>query len=460
LGMWTPLRDVEQNPSVVVSSILMPGLLNFADNSQVMASEIRYGTAERRYELSNHLGNVLVVVSDRKIGVANASGVITSWTAQVLDAQDYAPFGMVMPGRKFSANIVYGGANAPQRYRYGFNGQERDTDVGENINTAMFWEYDARIGRRWNVDPKPNISVSPYNCFGGNPIFYSDYLGDKIKGANQTSANRMLTEIQGTFKGDKAAKLRNLFKLSSDKVTMQSINEKDFTAAVSGLSADEQKLAYGYYNAINSSDVHTVEMVYRSESLSTTAATLFGKSKGSDFDDLTYGGANTKTSNTSTYSVIMMDNQKQVGDYINSSGASSFRSSSPGELISHEVLGHGVGTLRNSATAYYQDAIQMSNLYLRIQGTGYYRDGSWHGKKSSDAVLSKSTANQTPSFVQIPATMQSQITVIKKAQREAELKVLEEAAQRMRAAQELNRHNDRLVNPIGERRPVLPMGGW
>jgi hypothetical protein len=30
------------------------------------------------FELANHLGNVLATVSDRKIGVANTSGVITS----------------------------------------------------------------------------------------------------------------------------------------------------------------------------------------------------------------------------------------------------------------------------------------------------------------------------------------------------------------------------------------------
>src|SRR5690606_19685811 len=47
--------------------------------------------------------------------------------------------------------------------------------------TAEFWEYDPRSIRRWNVDPKPNISLSPYNCFTGNPIAFSDEKGDTIK---------------------------------------------------------------------------------------------------------------------------------------------------------------------------------------------------------------------------------------------------------------------------------------
>ncbi|MFK7756234.1 MAG: M91 family zinc metallopeptidase [Flavobacteriales bacterium] len=67
-------------------------------------------------------------------------------------------------------------------YRYGFNGQEKDNEIaGEgNSNTAMFWQYDTRLARRWNRDPKPNPSISDYACFAGNPILYSDILGDTI----------------------------------------------------------------------------------------------------------------------------------------------------------------------------------------------------------------------------------------------------------------------------------------
>jgi hypothetical protein len=75
----------------------------------------------RRYELSNHLGNVLSVVWDRRTGVdQNSDGVVDYYTSEVLSAQDYYPFGMMMPGRKFSAGSVY---------RYGFNGKENDNEL-------------------------------------------------------------------------------------------------------------------------------------------------------------------------------------------------------------------------------------------------------------------------------------------------------------------------------------------
>ena len=44
--------------------------------------------------------------------------------------------------------------------------------------TAEFWQYDARLGRRWNIDPVTNASLSPYACFNNNPILYSDVNGD------------------------------------------------------------------------------------------------------------------------------------------------------------------------------------------------------------------------------------------------------------------------------------------
>jgi hypothetical protein len=65
-------------------------------------------------------------------------------------------------------------------YLFGFNGQERDDEVagGGNIMSAEFWEYDARLGRRWNLDPKPNPEISGYACFNNNPLYFTDIKGD------------------------------------------------------------------------------------------------------------------------------------------------------------------------------------------------------------------------------------------------------------------------------------------
>lgn len=76
-----------------------------------------------------------------------------------------------MPGRQFNGND----------YRYGMNGQEKDDEIFQGAMTAEYWEYDSRLGRRWNRDPIIMPWESPYACFAGNPILYADPRGLSAK---------------------------------------------------------------------------------------------------------------------------------------------------------------------------------------------------------------------------------------------------------------------------------------
>ena len=71
----------------------------------------------------------------------------------------------MQPGRKYSSG---------SQYRYGFNGHEKDKEVNENITTALYWEYDSRIGRRWDIDPIIKMNASNYCVLGNNPISMID----------------------------------------------------------------------------------------------------------------------------------------------------------------------------------------------------------------------------------------------------------------------------------------------
>ena len=98
----------------------------------------------------NHLGNVLNVVTDRKLPVADANDntKIAYFTADVVSFADYLPFGQIMPNRHASDNT----------YRYGFQGQERDDELkgdGNSVNFE-FRMHDPRLGRFFAVDPLAN----------------------------------------------------------------------------------------------------------------------------------------------------------------------------------------------------------------------------------------------------------------------------------------------------------------
>jgi hypothetical protein len=125
----------------------------------------------RHYELSNHLGNVQVVVTDKKIAYSFGGVDWAYYTVDVYTASDYGAFGQDIEERSFE--------RAPEKgYRYGMNGQEKDDDVADGVFSAQYWEYDSRDGRRWNVDPVPQISMSDYSVNKNNPIYYTDPNGD------------------------------------------------------------------------------------------------------------------------------------------------------------------------------------------------------------------------------------------------------------------------------------------
>ncbi|MBK9557414.1 MAG: hypothetical protein IPO47_16645 [Bacteroidetes bacterium] len=95
--------------------------------------------------------------------------VIASPT-NVSNKTHHDPFGMLLVGR----NIAF----ISENYKFGFNGQEQDDEVyGDgNLNTAEFWEYDTRLGRRWNLILIYIIGKVHISIFNNNPIIYSDPL--------------------------------------------------------------------------------------------------------------------------------------------------------------------------------------------------------------------------------------------------------------------------------------------
>jgi len=137
------------------------------------------------FELTNYLGNVNEVISDRKIAAdPNTNSITDYFEADVISYADYYPFGMDMPGR--------GGSMAD--YRYGYNGMEKDDEVSGDGNsyTTNFRQYDPRLGRWKSLDPMagkfPNIS--PFVAFNNNPIYFVDPLGLESEPSKTKTVNK------------------------------------------------------------------------------------------------------------------------------------------------------------------------------------------------------------------------------------------------------------------------------
>ena len=148
---------------------------------------------------------------------------------------------MLMPGRKYSSG----------KYRFGFNLHEKSDEISGvgNHTTALFGEYDTRLVRRWNPDPKSNVGLSVYSVFSNNPIWHSDILldtptvkeaalmsklvyGDKLSKEDQSVFNRSGWALSNKVSGVEYSKDKSGFKSALYERTID--GKTEYTYAFAG----------------------------------------------------------------------------------------------------------------------------------------------------------------------------------------------------------------------------------
>jgi len=133
------------------------------------------------YEITNYLGNVNVVISDRKLWTPATN----AFKACIVSRTDYFPFGMEISSRTTNSD----------NYRFGYNGMESDDETkgSGNSYTTEFRQYDPRIGRWLSLDPLMAQFPwqSPYCAFDNNPIVNVDPLGLYSEKRANKKAERM-----------------------------------------------------------------------------------------------------------------------------------------------------------------------------------------------------------------------------------------------------------------------------
>jgi RHS repeat-associated protein len=170
------VRKVDKLADVIVLASRNYTWINNTMTNEVIAPTTSIEYKKYRYlgaktfELTNHLGNVIATISDRKLMVQDAQniGYVHHYTPEILSIGEQYAFGMSMPGRTFSV----------ENYRYGFNGKENQDELLGEDNAQDFGArmYDGRLGRWWGLDPNQNsyAHLSPYNAMENNPIYFND----------------------------------------------------------------------------------------------------------------------------------------------------------------------------------------------------------------------------------------------------------------------------------------------
>ncbi len=124
-------------------------------------------------------------------------------------------------------------------YRLGFGGQEKDHDINAkgNVSTAEYWEYDSRLGRRWNVDPIVKPWESIYACYRNCPILLIDPTGEDVDLSKLSEEDK--SEIKNKVNSeheDYNKEFASLYKqLENDKTTVYTyINTHEKITAYEG----------------------------------------------------------------------------------------------------------------------------------------------------------------------------------------------------------------------------------
>jgi hypothetical protein len=166
-------------------------------NERILSSATRTsGDVEGEGSINNHLLRMSIIPASSQITLRLSSPLIGSTTTNGLQPGD--PGYVVMTCchnavklKKVTVKVKYLDQeqisvtlcdSTADRYRFGYNGQEKVNEIAGigNHNTAEFWEYDTRLGRRWNLDPefKKMPFASPYTTNFNNPILILDPHGD------------------------------------------------------------------------------------------------------------------------------------------------------------------------------------------------------------------------------------------------------------------------------------------
>lgn len=129
-----------------------------------------------------------------------------------------------MPGLSFN----------PNEYRFGgAGGQEADDEItGSRTHyTAEYWEYDSRIGRRWNIGPVDKPWMSSYHAFSNNPIWNIDPNGAEDTRYEDEEGNLIAETDDGNDMTVKVSQEdQKMFEFALSKTTKEEQSKIDWNA--------------------------------------------------------------------------------------------------------------------------------------------------------------------------------------------------------------------------------------
>jgi RHS repeat-associated protein len=216
------------------------------------STNLTHVIGNKQYDGVNHLGNVLVSFTDKRLPVdADNNSVVDAYWPEVVSANDYYPFGVKMKERSFASS----------NNRYQFNNKQYDDETETSDFGAR--NLDGDLGLWGTLDPLAYKypELSPYAYVGNNTISNSDPDGKAIKPVNK-DAELLLKATFDYFGGEKFAAALRLTErngvVRSNLINMDAatMNIKEFKKTLKDndikLSKQDLADAYNLYTTLQS----------------------------------------------------------------------------------------------------------------------------------------------------------------------------------------------------------------
>ncbi|HPQ09155.1 MAG TPA: RHS repeat-associated core domain-containing protein [Bacteroidia bacterium] len=167
LSPTTAMKTLPTTPPSITPLPTTPTFTTFLGGSGSSLVNIYFG--KKRYELTDWLGNVRVVISDKKIPDNTGGNIVLNYKPEVLSIRDYYSFGSPINERYFEVT----------KYRYSFNGKE---DIDKSFQDYGARYYNKLLGRFISADPlivkqQKYAELSSYQFAGNKPIVAIDLDG-------------------------------------------------------------------------------------------------------------------------------------------------------------------------------------------------------------------------------------------------------------------------------------------